>query len=645
MTEHLGTIFADPQEKRAIKPADRLSVSAWVDEHRVLDQLHHSEPGPFRCDVTPYVRGILDAFGDRQTREIVLMCGTQVGKSETTLNALLWSVCEDPKPTLYVLPIEDDVAPFVLPPGRLASAIEACAPARARHRMTKEHEVTFEGMTLHFAWSNSPAKLASRSIGNLFLDEVDKYGAFAGGEADPISLARERLRWFPDHKMVAASTPTTTDGNIWRLWQRSDQRWFHVPCVFCGRFFRLEFFEVVRWPKDERDADKIREKRLATVRCPHCEREIADDAATKRRMLLGGVWCPEGGEVLAGGEVRGAKLDSKRKGFHINALYSPRLSWSDVAAEFLEAKDDHARLLNWTNSWRGWPWIEQSEVIRPEHLLALRTSLPAGVVAQDAVVLTAGVDVQKGLFYYAIRAWGVGERSWLVAAGSVERAESLCELLFHTAYAKESGEKLPVRLACIDSGYETDAVYDLCLAYPDIARPTKGHRAGRLSAGVPIRATRVRRDWIGRSTQELLLWNLDVTYFADKLARLMRNPLGGPGSWALHAEPSDEYLQHLLSEKKQLVRDKKKRTISYEWRAEGPNHMLDAERYAMAAAEMLGVWTLRDEGAAARAAEVLGREKEPERSGDPDDRVQEWFGDRPGARPRRSFRFGRRWQR
>lgn len=611
-------------ERRALKPAARLDISAWVEAHRSLSQLHHADPGPMDLDVTPHVRGVLAACADRQTREIWLMWSTQVAKTETMIGATLWTVCEEPRPGLWVLPIEDDIASFVLPPaGRLAASIDECPPARERLQKITEHAIQFEGCRLDFAWAGSPAKLASRSIGHLVLDEVDKFPRFSGGEADPISLAVERMRWFPDAKLLGASTPTTTEGQIYRNWLRTDQRRFHCPCPLCGKFFAWEFHEHVMWPKDERDPDVIRDRKLAWLQCPHCDRPIADDAPTKSRMMLGGVWCPTGGDVV-GGQVRGARTDAKRKGFHLNALYSPRLSWSDVAAKFLEAKDDPAELLNFTNSWLGWPWIEKAEDLKEERLLALKTSLQPGTVPNDAVVLTAGVDRKKDQLHFVIRAWGSGERSWLISEGSVEHEEVLEELLFHTPWRSEDGREFSVRLACLDSGWQTDDVYAFCTRHPDRARPVKGHREGRLAGGVPMVPTRVRRDWIGRTTWELTLWNLNVTYFQDKLAALINAPLGGPRSFALHAAPSADYIKHMLNEQKLLVRDKKRRTVSYVWKEIGPQHLRDAEVYALAAADMLGVWSLRDEAAAARAS---GAAPEPD-------------GPRPTKKTKRSGRFG-----
>lgn len=630
-----------PEERQVLRPPDELTVSEWADKYRVLEPETHAHPGRWLTDFGPYLRGIMDAYC--RVPELVLMGSTQWGKTETAINCLLYTIDQDQAPTLFVLPTEGDVLSFV--ERRLKNAIDHC-PEVARHRTSRKAdwkggELGFDGMTLYFAWSNSASKLASKSIGRLFLDEVDKYPAFAGRESDPISLATERQRWWHDYRRVISSTPTTPNGYIWQHWQESDQRWFHVPCPFCGTFQKLLFNrDTVQWPADERDPERIREGRLAHYVCQHCEKPIPDDDDHKRRMLLAGVWCPEAGHVDRRGRVRGASLDAKKQGFHVNSLYSPMLAWSDVAAQFLLAKDDTAKLMNFTNSWLGWPWLEKESELDADVLRGRQTALPAGTVPPEAVILTAGVDVQADWLYYAIRAHGVGERSVTIAANRVERWNELAAALFHSAYPVHdvAGKALPIRLACIDSGYRTDEVYQFCAEYPDVARPTKGHD----QRAVPLSGTKVERDWLGRSGG-MMLWHVDTGYFKDKLARQMHTQQGSPGCWNVHAFPTDEYLQQVTAEHKVLVRSKSTKQVAARWVPRigaGGNHWWDCEVLNVAAADMLGLYVLRDDTtdkgvATYKSATDAGRppreaERERERRQEQREGGKRKLGKRPG---------------
>jgi len=62
---------------------------------------------------------------------------------------------------------------------------------------------------------------------------------------------------------------------------------------------------------------------------------------------------------------------------------------------------------------------------------------------------------------------------------------------------------------------------------------------------------------------------------------------------------SEEYIRQFCAEHKVLVRDRKSGRVWEEWKkksAGAPNHYWDAEVYAAAAADMLRVSSLREEG-------------------------------------------------
>ncbi len=601
MTAAAARVRLLPPEVSTVKLPEAIPVSEWCDRHRVLTPESGSPRlGPWRTSVTPYLRGILDAYGDPRCSEMVLMGATQWGKTETLINCLLYSVANDPLPMVFVLATEEDCVSFA--ERRLKPAIDGCAPCAQqkseRKRDWKEAEVSFcNGAWLRFAWPGSPARLAMWATGRLFLDEVDKYPAWSGREADPISLARERTRWFPDAKVVISSTPTTEEGNIWRAWLLSDQRRYWVPCPLCGAFQVLRFSrETVIWPEGERDPAKIRRHRLARYVCEHCAGEIADTDRNRQEMLAAGTWCPEGGAVDASGQVVGAALDADVRGFHVNAMVSPVLSWSDVAAQFLHSRDDSARLMNFRNSWDGLPWVQRTAALTIDRLRTRELpTLPAGTVPREVVALTAGADVQEREVYYAVRAHLGSDRSVTVYAGRLDSLDSLADVLARGSWPVDGDprRRMRVRLACVDSGYRTDAVYRTCGAYHDVLRPTKGHQ----HLASPFTAAKIERDWIGHAVG-LLLWHVDTSYFKDRLARKMSADMHSPGSWHVHAAPSEEYLRHLCSEHRVLVTSKKSRRATEEWTPRpggGPNHWLDAEVLAEVAHDMLGLYAVAGE--------------------------------------------------
>ena len=212
-------------------------------------------------------------------------------------------------------------------------------------------------------------------------------------------------------------------------------------------------------------------------------------------------------------------------------------------------------------------------------------------------------------------------------------------MLFKTTWRKTQHEHLRVALACIDSGSRTDEVYEFCRPWRDVARPVKGQQ--RL-AGIPIRAVRIERDFAGRAYEGAMqLWHVDTTHMKDKLVRLMSAAEPGKSQWHLHREPPQEYVRHLTAEHKVFVCNKRSGHSSEEWvprPGAGPHDWLDADIYAMAAAEMLAVFGLRPE-----------EQEEPAMGAGRGIREQGWWrqrswlnGARLGRRPGRSGILGER---
>ncbi len=71
-----------------IQPPENLTVTEWAEKHRRLSAESSAEPGPWRTERTPYLRGPMDAFTDPKVDHIVVWAASQVGKSEFINNAI-----------------------------------------------------------------------------------------------------------------------------------------------------------------------------------------------------------------------------------------------------------------------------------------------------------------------------------------------------------------------------------------------------------------------------------------------------------------------------------------------------------------------------------------------------------------------------
>ncbi|HYF75074.1 MAG TPA: phage terminase large subunit family protein, partial [Candidatus Nitrosocosmicus sp.] len=229
-----------------LKPPELLTVTQWADKYRVLDSKTSAEPGQWKTNRTPYLQGIMDAFNDPDIEEIIFCKPTQVGGTECLNNIVAYIISQDPSSTLVVYPTLE-LAESVSK-NRLQPMIELCEMTKERYTPdeSKMLELQFDGMYLVLAGANSAASLASRPIRYLLMDEIDKFPTFAGKEAAPRSLARERTKTFAHNKKIfQTSTPTRKIGPIWQEWiNADDQREYYVPCPYCGHKQTFRFKQI-----------------------------------------------------------------------------------------------------------------------------------------------------------------------------------------------------------------------------------------------------------------------------------------------------------------------------------------------------------------------------------------------------------------
>ena len=99
---HLAPIdgFFDIIDSRIIKKLP----SAWAEEKRILPAGLTPLPGPFRWDVVPYLKEIIDCFSPSSgINKIAIMKGAQLGFSVGILENLIgWIIDCQPGPTMFV---------------------------------------------------------------------------------------------------------------------------------------------------------------------------------------------------------------------------------------------------------------------------------------------------------------------------------------------------------------------------------------------------------------------------------------------------------------------------------------------------------------------------------------------------------------
>lgn len=567
-----GKLFAAIIKLILQKP-EKISVSDWAEKYRILDESSNFS-GKWSHDVTPYLVGIMDAFNDPYIQEINFCKSTQVGGTEVMLNIIGWIIMEDQAPVMIVYPSDDlakDISNDKIKPS-LTKTPEI--KERFYANSSKELKLKFRGMTLYLRGSHSAEKLASKSIKYLFFDEIDKLDGASKKEASPYNLAKERTRTYTySRKIYTCSTPTLKTNYVWRIHEDADeQRKFFVPCPHCGSHIIFQF-DQIKFPKEGTNKERAEE---AVYICQECGGKITDRDKIK---------------ILRKGEWRDVKKTCVGKArtvsFWINALYSRFLTWSEIVMEFLKSKDDPDQLQNFVNSWLAEPWEDKKTEMSKSMVLDRQTEMKEFVVPLWAKIITGGVDVQRSSFYWTIRAWGDHMTSQNIAHGQYASREEV-EDVMNLEFKKEDGTPMIVNLVLIDSGDQTDTVYDICADNSEWALPVKGANK-ELMAHYKISIVN-KADSKANGMQ---LVTVDGDKYKDMIAARLRRRQG-KGAWMVYAGCDEEYAVQVTNEHKVNVKTQngatKKKWIPKTSRPN--NHYLDAEVYCFAAADMMGVRTL-----------------------------------------------------
>ena len=590
---------------QVLRPVERVTVSKWAEANRVLPD-SNSIPGPWRNSVTPYLVEIMDAFSDEMVEEIIFVKPTQVGGTSAMENMLASAIAQDPAPAMCVYP-SDDLAERTVE-SKLDPMIKSCKVLAAKYRIndSKKLALKFTDMVVYLTGANSPADLASTNIRYLFMDEVDKFPGASKKEADPVSLAKERTKTFFNRKIFMASTPTLKTGHIWKAKEAADvEKHYFVPCPHCGAFIELKFAQI-KWPSKEDVPESADRAEMATYVCQECGCVITDQ--DKGKMLAAGRWKP----------VRQKTQHPKSVAFWMNTLYSPFTRFSDIAREFMRSKDDPELLHNFANSWLAEPWEDTKLKTNAEMVMERQTETPEWTLPPWTKLVTGGIDVQENCLYWTIRAWGDYMTSQNISHGQALSMGEV-ERIMNTELTMPNGEKVMVNLALMDSGDQTEDVYEFCALNSDWALPCKGTTT-MLSH---YRLSTVNK--AGSRANGMTLVLVDGGKYKDQIAARMRKE-NGTGAWMVYQGCDLDYAEQVTAEHKITERSGGKEVQRWVLKtSHADNHYLDCEVYAAAAADVLGVRNLYLQNRVEENAQEVKKRAEPK----PDTRPQEenWIKD------------------
>ena len=558
-----------------------LTVSEWSDSHRMLSGRASSEPGPWRTNRTPYLRGIMDALSiSDPVQRVVFMKGAQLGATEAGSNWMGYIIDHAPGPLLAVQPTVEMCKR--LSKQRLQTMIEETpclsekiASPRSRDSGNTLFSKEFPGGMMLLTGSNSAVGLRSTPCRYIFLDEVDAFVTDVEGEGDPCTLAERRSTTFARRKIFLASTPTIKDySRIETEYLLSDQRRFYVPCPKCG------VMDWWKWPQL-----KMENEDPSTVKyeCEHCGERYGESHKTE--LLSRGEW------------IATAKGDGKTAGFHLSSLYSPLgwKSWTEICEDFLRSKDDAPKLKTWVNTILGETWEEDyASKISSQGLMERCEHYEPGVMPEDSLALTCGIDVQDNRLAISVFAWrgpSDCEEGWLLHhqeifgdPGRPELWKQLDEVILRE-WPHASGVKLRPDAVAIDSGgHFTSEVYQYAR---ERGRQNVMAIKGQSQRNKPAigRPSKVDMNSKGRSLRKgALVYPVGSDTIKTTLFSRLKHNEPGPGYLHFHMSTTSEYFEQMTAEK-QIVKHNRGGYAHREWvkKPNARNESLDTLVYSYAA--------------------------------------------------------------
>lgn len=456
---------------RGFAPPEDLTVSEWADRYRRLSPESSAEAGPWRTSRTPYLKEPMDAFTDPAVRRIVIVAGSQIGKTECELNCLAYIMDQDPGTVLFVQPTLEDAKKFSKL--RVEPMVRDCPRLRRKvHNVERGQkgsktvlQKSFPGGMLMMVGSNAASALASTPARYIIGDERDRWALSAGREGDPWKLAEARQTTFYNAKSIEVSTPTVKGAsNIETAYASGTQERWVTRCPECGEWHDIVFDDI----RFDFESERINGRKVYRLKgepewlCPSCGCLVSE-----RRMRE----APSRWQA----DNPGAIESTHTRSFWLNAFCSPWTPWSKVCLSFLESRDDPQRLQVVYNTLFGRLWEDRGDLVGEDEMLARREDYgtrPDGTPVElpdGALVVTVGVDVQDTRLEYEVVGHGRWGETWGVEKGVIigrpdtdEVWERLDGVVDHV-WRYRDGMGVRASVTCVDSGgHYTQEVYERC---------------------------------------------------------------------------------------------------------------------------------------------------------------------------------------
>lgn len=599
-------------------PSECLTLAEWITGHVVLPKEVSATPGKYDLDAYPYWRGVIDQAENPETEKLVILAGTQLGKTTLAIALMLALSRVHPAPGMFASPDRDasrELREKVYAIAEASGFGEDLPPARLRN----DRWVDLGHARWHSAWAFNTQTLSGKSCRVVFKTELSRWRK-RPNFGDPKLIADERVKAFFRSLILEEGTPSDENCSISASYEASDRRRLHVPCPHCNHFQDLRPFPLRKGPYagfggvagvKTADGKWVTPDQALAEAYYLCERGCRIESDQKNAMVREGLWVPKGQHVDSRGRLAGVPLRGPRvAGFRLNALYGQTVTFGRMLSTFIERRGKVATRQTWWNDWAAHKFTARGKSPQWRKLgVKLRGTHAIGTCPPWALFLTAAADPGKGYCRWTVRAWGEGSTSALVTYGTTrndgrQRLSELTGLVaeildrdWPLASANALGDtSLRVALLGIDVGYRPRRIHEFWLFLPPDLRRLVRQVAGKaeLPDDMPWREKLIKTSKSGTAYagggQPRLEISRDI-YSAEVHDR-WRTPKDEEGAWLLpDVEPGqlEIFLQEIVNEAPVRRPNSRGRMVT-RWekiKSSVGNHYGDCSAYELALADLV----------------------------------------------------------
>lgn len=438
----------DARLRGIFMPPDSSDIITWLETHQ--KEIPYSPlRGPWRIQNAQWTRRPLMAVADPEVRQLTACAAVQMAKSQFVELALNDIIVRNPGPTLALQDQDPNAEDWMKT--RLIPLWENCAPVAALYptdeKKRSKLDVRFPTMQLWVRGARNIRNLQRRSCKNVVGDEAWLY------PPGHIREAKARISAYKKLGKIVLVGQGGWEGDDWhKEWEESSQEEWGYHCPACGmpQSWGRERLEFRGAQRSDGDWDFSALARNTHMKCANksCSHVIADTEASRFEMNESGIYIRTNFESrpghvgcrwnkLAGHEWSGIAEDiirARRAAEAGDDKPRRQLAQKGFAHFWSDSPDDEAHAPQTGGYRAGDPWAEEAWVVNGKVVTELQLSnsvyangAPIEKENFDSRIRFRGmtVDVQRGSFFFVIRAWSAEGKSRKLTHGEVRTWEQL----------------------------------------------------------------------------------------------------------------------------------------------------------------------------------------------------------------------------